>query len=338
MKRIQNIFHDKDHRWTLVTRDPDKPSYMIDTNECLVVSGDEALLTDPGGLEIFPSVFSALSTGFNPKQIKAIFASHQDPDIISSLSLWLEVNPELKCYISRLWTTFVPHFGGNEETFTPIPDEGMTILLGSLKLQCIPAHYLHSSGNFHLYDQRARVYFSGDVGAALLDYSTDIYVKNFDEHIKSAIGFHQRWMGSNEARLNWCERVSELEIDMLVPQHGSVYQGKDVKRFIDWFSALKVGLFTMGTELNEPVTTEEVPKIVEEIKEPEPVIQTRFELPEIPEQAGMDGHIIVSDDSDLKALMGQDTAGNKIVDNKSQKFSDNSFFTAIKNFFKFNKK
>ena len=252
MKKLHNIYYEKDHRWAVVIRDPERPSYLIDTNECLVTSGTHSLLTDPGGMEIFPAVFSAISTEYNPRNIKMIFASHQDPDIISSLSLWMEVNPELKCYLSWLWTTFVPHFGGNDKTFVAIPDDGMVITLGEIKLKCIPAHYLHSSGNFHLYDPRAKVYFSGDVGAALLGADADIYVKNFDEHIKHARGFHERWMGCNEARLDWCQRASEMEIDMMVPQHGSIYQGKDVKRFIDWFSELRVGLFTMAPEQPKP--------------------------------------------------------------------------------------
>ena len=193
-------------------------------------------------MEIFASVISAISTEYDPRQIVNLFASHQDPDIVSSLALWLDFNPELKCYLSWLWASFIPHFGGNGETFLPIPDEGMLILLGSLQLEAVPAHYLHSSGNFHLYDHKARILFSGDVGAALLPHGEDgLFVQNFDKHIKYAEGFHRRWMGSNEAKLDWCMRMDQLEIDMLCPQHGAIYQGRDVKRFINWFSELDVG-------------------------------------------------------------------------------------------------
>ena len=54
----------------------------------------------------------------------------------------------------------MPHFGGQDSTFITIPDPGMTIRLGGLELQAIPAHYLHSSGNFHLYDPKAKILFS----------------------------------------------------------------------------------------------------------------------------------------------------------------------------------
>ncbi len=237
------IYEEGDHKWGMIARDPDRPNYLIDTNEYLIMSDGEALLTDPGGMEIFPAVFAAITDVYDPSQIKQLFASHQDPDIISSLSLWMEFNPELRCHLSWLWGTFVPHFGGNDETFINIPDEGSSIKIGNIDLKTIPAHYLHSSGNFHLYDEKAKMYFSGDVGTAMLDHDdTNVIVKDFSSHIKKAETFHRRWMGSNEAKNDWCSRASDLDIDMLCPQHGAIYQGEDVGRFISWFSELDVGI------------------------------------------------------------------------------------------------
>jgi flavorubredoxin len=242
MKKTTVIYANGDHKWLAVSRDPERPNYLIDTNEYLITDGKDALLTDPGGSEIFPAVFSALCEEFDPAKITHLFASHQDPDIVSSLALWLQFNPQLRCYTSWLWTSFIPHFGGNDQTFIPLPDEGMKLQLDKLVLEAVPAHYLHSSGNFHLYDAKAKILFTGDIGAALLpETDNDLFVKDFDKHIAYIRGFHQRWMGSKEAVLDWCERVSKMEIDMLCPQHGSIYKGQDVSRFINWLSELEVG-------------------------------------------------------------------------------------------------
>lgn len=243
MKATRCIYQDGDHKWVAIVRDPAKPNHLIDTNEYLVAYNGSGLLTDPGGAEVFPAVFSALAAEFDPTALQALFASHQDPDIISSLALWLEFNPKLPCYVSWLWSSFIPHFGGSADTFVAIPDEGMEISLNGLVLQAVPAHYLHSSGNFHLYDPKAKVFFSGDVGAALLPPKADnLFVEDFDAHIRHAEAFHRRWMGSNEAKRDWCERVSRLSIDLLCPQHGAIYQGPDVERFINWFDGLRVGV------------------------------------------------------------------------------------------------
>jgi flavorubredoxin len=243
MKTARVIYEDGKHKWIALVRDPNRPDYLIDSNEYLVIDDDDSLLLDPGGNEVFPSVFSALSTEFDPRKITKLFASHQDPDIISSLALWLEFNPQVKCYISWLWASFVPHFGGNKETFISIPDGGMDIMIGSQRLQVIPAHYLHSSGNFHLYDPKAKILFSGDVGTALLPPGEDdLFFEDFDRHIRHAEGFHRRWMGSDKAKRDWCQRVSQLDIQMMCPQHGAIYRGDQVRRFIDWFSHLEVGI------------------------------------------------------------------------------------------------
>jgi len=243
MKTTRTIFQDGSHKWVAIVRDSAKPAYLIDTNEYLVTHGDQGLLLDPGGAEIFPAVFSAMSAEFDPSALAGVFASHQDPDICSSLALWLEFNPRMRCYVSWLWASFIPHFGGTADTFVSIPDAGMEISLAGLALQAIPAHYLHSSGNFHLYDKTAKVLFSGDVGAALLPAGSDgLFVEDFSAHIRHAEGFHRRWMGSNEAKRRWCERVAQMDIDLLCPQHGAIYRGPDVQRFINWFDELTVGI------------------------------------------------------------------------------------------------
>lgn len=241
MKKCTEIFRQGDHSWILVARDPARPDHLIDTNEYIVRSGGSSLLTDPGGLEIFPHVFPAVVEAVDPETLLGIFASHQDPDVISSLSLWLAYKPSLKCWLSWLWTSFVPHFGGSPDTFVPIPDEGMRIHVGQVALDAVPAHYLHSSGNFHLYDPVARILFTGDIGAALVPADAPLVVTDFDRHIQLAEGFHRRWMGSNEARRDWCDRVAALKVDQLCPQHGCVYRGADVERFINWFSDFRVG-------------------------------------------------------------------------------------------------
>jgi flavorubredoxin len=243
MKRIVTIFERGDHSWRVVARDPARQSHLIDTNEYVVASGDAAIMTDPGGQEIFPAVFSALSADFDPRKITHIFSSHQDPDVISSLALWLAFNPKLRCYASWLWGQFIPHFGGEADTIISLPDDGGPIKVGRVTLQAFPAHYLHSCGNLHLYDPEAKMLFTGDVGAALLPPSMQsLFVEDFSSHIKHAEGFHRRFMGSNEAKNDWCDRAARLELDMICPQHGAIYRGADVARFIEWFRGLKVGV------------------------------------------------------------------------------------------------
>lgn len=236
------LFNDGQRRWCFFGRDPTRAARVIDTNEYLVMHGGKGMLLDPGGLEIFPSVVAAVSRELELHDIEVLFSSHQDPDIVSSLSLWSGLVPEVQVYVSWTWSQFISHFGGGE-TIVPIPDEGMALPLGSSRdLAAVPAHYLHASGNFSVYDPTAHILFSGDIGAALLpDDHRELFVRDFDRHIAYMEGFHRRWMPSNRAKQAWIERVGALRIELLCPQHGAIFRGPDVQRFLNWFAELEVG-------------------------------------------------------------------------------------------------
>ena len=130
----------------------------------------------------------------------------------------------------------------NNIQYVAIPDEGHNISLGSVDFELIPAHYLHASGNFNVYDRKAKILMSGDIGAALESSESPLFVEDFNKHIPKMKMFHQRWMPSNRAKNDWVNRVRELDIEYMAPQHGRIFKGDDVKRFLDWFEALDVGI------------------------------------------------------------------------------------------------
>jgi len=84
----QQIFSNDSHQWFVFGRDPDKPSSIIDTNQYMVRTRHNALLMDPGGIELFSAMLANVVKQVPIQQITHLFASHQDPDIISSLGLW----------------------------------------------------------------------------------------------------------------------------------------------------------------------------------------------------------------------------------------------------------
>ena len=223
-------------------RDPDKSPDIIDTNQYMVRTKKSAFLMDPGGIELFSSMFAMVLRHVPAEEIHHIFASHQDPDIISSLGLWDQAVPNAKLYSPWIWESFLKHFGMKNMEYVAIPDPGMTVNVDGLPLELIPAHYLHSSGNFNVYDPEHKILMSGDLGAALEEPGAPIFVDNFDEHIPKMRTFHQRWMPSNQAKLRWVEKVRALDIEFLCPQHGRIFKGENVARFIDWFEQLQVGV------------------------------------------------------------------------------------------------
>jgi flavorubredoxin len=244
----KQIYKDSNHEWYMFGRDPDKPEKIIDTNQYMVKTADKAILMDPGGIELFSAMLSNVLKQIPVEQITHLFASHQDPDIISSLGLWDLALENAELYAPWLWEGFIRHFGMHNIEYVPIPDEGNSLQLGKTELQFIPAHYLHASGNYHVYDKEAKILMSGDVGAAIESIDAPMEVEDFSEHVKKMEMFHQRWMPSNRAKNDWIERVSKMDIHMMCPQHGRIFVGDDVKRFLDWFSNLEVGIAVADTE------------------------------------------------------------------------------------------
>ncbi len=118
------------------------------------------------------------------------------------------------------------------------------IPFGAAAIVALPAHFLHSEGNFHFYDPVAKILFSGDLGASIVSpEAAGEPVKDFDAHLRTMLGFHRRYMGSNKVCRLWASMVRELDIEMIVPQHGSRFVGREmVGRFIDWVESLNCGM------------------------------------------------------------------------------------------------
>ena len=243
--KAEILFDDGHHRWIAFGRDPERPNAVIDTNEYLIVSHGDAVLLDPGGTEIFAPVLEAVSGQIEPERITTFFASHQDPDVISSLALWMAMCPRADVHVPRIWTGFLAHFGFEYvDNFRPIPDQGGTMPIGTRgrSLQLVPAHYCHASGNYSVYDPHAKILFSGDIGAALLPDGHDTFaIPDFAAHVAYMEGFHRRWMPSNEAKNDWIRRVRRLDVQLMCPQHGAIFRGEQVGAFLDWFEQLEVG-------------------------------------------------------------------------------------------------
>lgn len=236
------IFDDGEVTWTVFGRDSTKDGKVIDTNEYAITCNDEIMLLDPGGTEIFPYVLSAVAEEMDLKKVKKFLCSHQDPDIFSSLPLWIAICPDAKVYLPWLWSDFISHYGKEcADSFVKVPDRGMEVEVGGVKMQILPAHFLHSSGNINLFDPRSKILFSGDIGGALVPLDAPFWVEDFEDHIKYMQKFHERWMPSNTAKNSWIRKVRALKPSMICPQHGSIFKGENVDKFLDWLETIEVG-------------------------------------------------------------------------------------------------
>ena len=227
----------------------EKTTGAVQSNQFLIVDNGHGALIDPGGTMTYTGLLMDMQKYFSSKDLDYIFASHPDPDIIASVNKWF-VASHCKVMISSLWTRFVPHFTTGKdvsERIIGIPDPGVTIPLGECRISALPAHFMHAEGNFQFYDPVAKILFTGDLGAAIVNSAmASEPVTDFASHIQYMDGFHKRYIVSGKVCKYWANMVRQLDIEQIVPQHGNRFVGKDaVNKFIDYVERLECGVDLM---------------------------------------------------------------------------------------------
>lgn len=242
MRNIK-LYDERKHKFVLLNESEPGEEDGVRSNQYLIVHEDTGFMLDPGGFGVMPRVLAEMLHYLSPKQVKGIFLSHQDPDIVGGLATWLELS-QCPIYVSRIWMRFLPHYGLKDMSrFIGVPDEGMPLEVApGFNLEIVPAHFLHSEGQINVYDPISKILFSGDIGAAMMPMDNDApYVDDFAAHLPYIAGFHKRYMCNNRAIQCWLESISHLEIDILAPQHGPIYRGQAVRDFLAWLRDLRCG-------------------------------------------------------------------------------------------------
>lgn len=237
------LFDDGHHKCVMFSFDDEShEDAFLSVNQFLIIQNESAILIDPGSTSVFYEMSEAVERYIALDKIKYIFFSHQDPDVAGSIAEW-SVSTSAKFVLSRLWVRFMSHYGFMDmDRVLSLEDKGAKIAFGEDALHFIPAHFLHSPGNFSLYDSRSKILFSGDIGAAIVP-PQDLYkeVEDFEQHLPFLEGFHKRYMAGNIFTRAWVEHVKRYPVEIIAPQHGALFTGLHVNAFLEWFKALKCG-------------------------------------------------------------------------------------------------
>ena len=240
------LYRDKNHACYMFTDLVEEDGQAVQANQFLIVDDDTGAIIDPGGNLAYNELYMGMLKHFPPQKLSYLLASHADPDIIASLDRWLSSTKAL-LVISRMWERFVPHFtktGKTENRVIGVPDGGGRLPLGRHELWLLPAHFMHSEGNFQFYDPVSRILFTGDLGVSMMSGAQAAKpVTDFKAHIPLMEGFHKRYMVSNKIMRLWAQMARQLDISMIVPQHGAPIMGAQaISDFINWIEGLTCGI------------------------------------------------------------------------------------------------
>ena len=266
------LYRDRNHACYMFTDLVDEDGQAVQANQFLIVDDDTGAVIDPGGNLAYNEVYMGMLKHFPPQKLSYVLASHADPDIIAALDRWLSSTKAL-LVISRVWERFVPHFtkaGKTENRVISVADAGGRLPLGRHEIWLIPAHFMHSEGNFQFYDPVSRILFRGDLGVSMTNGAqAGRPVTDFKRHLPLMEGFHRRYMVSNKVLRLWVAMVRRLDIAMIVPQHGSPLLGAQViNEFFNWIEQLACGvdlfderIYQIPTAAIDPVIRPSLPML-----------------------------------------------------------------------------
>ncbi len=239
------LFHDDQHAvyWLGV---PEKTAFRCNTY--LIVDGQEAILVDPGGKDSFDFVHMRVAQILPTEKVAALIVCHQDPDVAASMVNWLTLKPSMKVITSVRTNILLPHYGIANYTFVNINENPVYLFESGRKLKFIDAPFLHFPGAFTTYDENSKLLFSGDIWASI-DLEWRLVVDDFRKHELKMDLFHIDYMASNIAARGFVNRLHHIELNAILPQHGSIIPKKHVHNALEYLNQLKCGLDLIYPEL-----------------------------------------------------------------------------------------
>lgn len=210
-------------------------------NPYLLIEGDSVVLFDPGSRlpEHFNIVKKKIESIIPIEKINTIVVHHQDPDLCASIPLFEEMiginNFDL---ISTMRTSLLLPYYGIRSEITTIEDGDIMGLDNERELMFITSPYLHFAGAHVSYDLKTKTLFSSDIFAA---FSVDWNLYANENYAEAMRIFHEPYIPHKSAIEKFAEKIKDLEINMICPQHGSVIKKQDIPRCMEALLKFEVG-------------------------------------------------------------------------------------------------
>lgn len=224
----------------------------LHSNPYLICDEDEGVLIDGGSRPDFSTVMmKVLQTGMHPEKISRLIYHHYDPDLVGSVANLERIiqNKALEIISQKQNNIFIQHYSTTVKMNCINKMDGVWEFKSGRRLRFINTPYAHSPGSFVTYDEKTKTLFSSDLfGAYGGPWRLFVEVNEACEGCRDynncktelracfmpgIIKFHQIIMTSNAALRYALDKIKELDIALIAPQHGSLIRGaEDIRMLI----------------------------------------------------------------------------------------------------------
>ena len=217
------------------------PKAGFSNNPYLLIEGDSVILFDPGSRlpEHFAIVKKKIESVIPVEKINSIIVHHQDPDLCASIPLFEDIigvnNFDLIATMRS--SLLIPYYGIKSE-ITTIEDGDIMELDNGRELKFITSPYLHFAGAHVTYDIKTKTLFSSDIFAG---FSADWSLYANENYTEAMRIFHEPYIAHKSAIDHFAQKIKDVELKMICPQHGSIIREQDIPRCVDALLNFEVG-------------------------------------------------------------------------------------------------
>lgn len=218
----------------------------LNCNPYLLVEDDEAVLFDPGSVLDIEEVYNNILDIIPLEKIKYVVLHHQDPDFCSGVPFLEKQGGNFKIVTHWRTQNLVRYYGIKSDYYLVNENNFELTLKSGRNLKFIMTPYLHFPGAITTYDKKSKILFSSDLFGAI-SVTQSLYAG--DNYLEKMKTFHEHYMPSNDILRPIMEIFMQMDIDMIVPQHGSIIN-RDVKKYIKTLRELECGAFLSTIKKN----------------------------------------------------------------------------------------
>lgn len=220
----------------------DDPGAGFRCNPYIMNDGNESVIFDPGSVQHFPTVRAKLRKVTKLENLKHIVVHHQDPDLCSAIpkveELMQGIGKKVDICTTVKAAVLIVYYGTTSDFYHVDENDWKLTLKSGRTLRFIFTPYLHFPGAFMTYDEKSKVLFSSDLFGAL-SYDWDLYANEY--YIEAMKAFHESYMPSREILKHSMDKLDDLDIELIAPQHGSIIKRDKVRECIETLKNLECG-------------------------------------------------------------------------------------------------